>query len=83
LFDQRCANLEPAYEKISLINLQPVSNSISSSSSSSNQFKMQHSIDEEFIDLTNVGNFSLQESKKTSAANNKTKKFNSKINKNH
>ncbi len=79
LFDQRCANLEPAYEKISLIDLHPVNTNNISLNDEKNIFKMQHSIDEEFIDLTNVNRSGccLQENKKTIAS--KTKKFNSKI----
>lgn len=79
MFDQRCANLEPAYEKISLIDLHPVNTNNISLNDEKNIFKMQHSIDEEFIDLTNVNRSGccLQENKKTIAS--KTKKFNSKI----
>lgn len=44
LFDQRCTNLETVYEKVSLVDYDQAKY---------DQFKSDHSLNEEFIDLTN------------------------------
>ncbi len=72
LFDQRCANLEPAFERVSLVDVK------------NDQNNENDNIHEEFIDLTNVNCLNIKNksaNKKIKFKNNDKSEKLSKINK--